>query len=156
MESATASKDSLVSVKNQQIDSWLEERESVLKQYCALAGLLPFETHTALPPLQQINAFCEVLMDYISAGHFNIYKITESVNHCCERDGKVAALLQDIQNTTDKALSFNDLYVQGGEGQGFSQFDQHLSVLGETLEERFEKEDSLVRILYQNIQFSEQ
>ncbi|MFT5760865.1 MAG: regulator of sigma D [Alteromonadaceae bacterium] len=56
---------------NQTIDNWLQERQAVLVSYFELAGLPPFEqSNNTLPCILSIKRFCQILMGYISAGHF--------------------------------------------------------------------------------------
>ena len=53
------------------IDRWLEERQTVLVQYCALS-----EREQTLSDLQRgekLRSFCQILVDYVSAGHFEVY-----------------------------------------------------------------------------------
>lgn len=128
------------------IDTWLEERKELLVQYCKLAGLPPFErSDNALPIHDDIESFCEILMDYASTGHFELYdKILEE----CKQDLSDEQLVEDtcskIRSTTDQALSFNDAFSNINEHIEMSGFDRNLAQLGETLEERFELEDVLL------------
>lgn len=131
------------------IDNWLNERQDLLVQYCKIAGLPPFERdHTAMPAKETIESFCEILMDYLSAGHFEVYDlITE------ESDNEASAQISQeiypkLKASTDIALSFNDTYAEVSPSQDLSDFDQHLSRLGQTMEERFALEDRLISSLH--------
>lgn len=128
------------------VDSWLNERKQLLVQYCELAGLPPFErADKALPTKDRVESFCEILMDYISAGHFELFdKIMEE---CSQEDSnkKLAEeIYPKITETTDSALTFNDYYANISDEDELSGFDQNLAVLGERMEERFELEDQLL------------
>lgn len=131
------------------IDALLHERQQLLVQYCQIAGLPPFEqSKTALPDKQAIKSFCEILMDYLSAGHFEVYEMISSQIS----DG--TALLQTdeifpkLQSSTDQALSFNDSYAEVSAQHDLAKFDVHLSNLGQSMEERFALEDRLIANLH--------
>lgn len=135
------------------IDSWLQERQELLVIYCKLAGLPPYErSDQALPQKSQILEFCQVLMDYLSAGHFEIYD--DLVKACAEKGPSSLKLAQTlypkIAASTDIALSFNDDYANAEEESLLPKFDEDLSTLGQTLEQRFEYEDELIENLYTN------
>ncbi|GAB3013765.1 sigma D regulator [Bowmanella dokdonensis] len=131
------------------IDNWLNARKQLLVEYCRLAGLPPFEgDKQALPTKNSIEAFCELLMDYVSAGHFEFYDQIvngSAANGCALAD----EIYPQISGTTDEALSFNDHYAEIEEEQDLTGFDRHLSQLGQAMEERFELEDKLINNLYQ-------
>ena len=135
------------------IDSWLEERQDLLVQYCKLAGLPPYERNDqALPAKAAIISFCEILVDYLSAGHFEIYD--DIVKACQEKGPQSLALAKElypkIASSTDIALNFNDQYAESADDNLLETFDKDLSELGEILEQRFEYEDELIDNLYSN------
>ncbi len=134
------------------IDNWLAERQQLLVNYCKLAGMSPYDSNDhALPAKADIQAFCQILMDYVSAGHFEVY---DSIVKDCERNGPeglalAKALYPRISETTDTALDFNDQYAEVNEQDLLADFDTHLSRLGEALELRFELEDELIHNVYE-------
>lgn len=133
------------------IDNWLTERQEVLVMYCQLAGLPPFDqTDRVLPNKDQIKPFCQILMDYLSAGHFEVFD--QVVAQCKNNGPKSLALAQKIYpkiaKSTDVALNFNDKYADADDSSVFEKFDNSLSALGQFLEERFELEDQLIEALY--------
>ena len=135
------------------IDAWLAERQELLLLYCKIAGFSPYDKseHT-LPEQIQIQSFCQILMDYLSAGHFEIY---DNIVEACKDKGPESAILAQslypkIADTTDIALDFNDKYAETSEDSVLVEFDKDLSQLGETLELRFELEDELIDNLYAN------
>ncbi len=137
------------------IDNWLQARQRLLIQYCELAGLDHHDNHNGkqanpLPDPAAIDAFCEAMMDYLSAGHFEVYDMLVS------DDAKGKALKQqlypDIATTTDDALAFNDTYTDVVSEQQAAAFDRHLQALGETLEARFALEDQLIAHMYETRQ----
>lgn len=132
------------------IDHCLNERKRLLVQYCKLAGLPPFERKSgALPDKESIEVFCEILMDYISSGHFEMYeKITAECANNKTSESTAAKLCTKISALTDEALNFNDSFTDMDLGKDLASFDLNLSNLGQNLEERFELEDSLIQVLH--------
>lgn len=145
------------------IDNWLNERQELLVRYCQLAGTSPFEQKdNALPVEADIILFCQVMMDYISAGHFEVY---EHIVKACKVNGHnshqlATKLYPQIDVTTDTALVFNDKYTDREETDEngnpinleelFADFDADLSKIGQAMEKRFELEDELIEALYLN------
>lgn len=138
---------------NKIIDSWLAERQKLLVKYCKLAGLPPFEKETkALPKNNLVNNFCQRLIDYLSAGHFEIYN---DVVKKCQEHSPESAMLADkvypkITATTDDLVSFNDKYASLTDETDLDGFDTDLSVIGQILEARLELEDELIHVFYLN------
>lgn len=134
------------------IDNWLEERQQLIVSYCKLAALPPFDKQNSdqqLPEQNHIQAFCQILMDYLSAGHFEVY---DQIVSQCEVNGHDSKSLAErlyprISASTDLALEFNDSYAEQIDEAGSLEFDAHLSRLGQALEERFSLEDELIQTL---------
>ena len=133
------------------IDSWLQERRELIVSYCRLAGLPPFEKdrHT-MPSQDKIKEFCQLLMDYLSAGHFEVY---EQIVAQCAVNGTNSRKLADslypkIAVSTDLALEFNDKYAEHLSTRNSGSFDLELSALGQAMEERFALEDKLIDTLH--------
>lgn len=132
---------------NQSINNWLLERHKVLTAYCDLAGINPNLQHNnALPKNIYVQHFCQLLMDYVSAGHFEIFEII--LERCqqtaSEHIDTVNELCPKIYISTDYALHFNDKYADEIDANEFDEFDRNLSLLGNHLEQRFELEDQLI------------
>ena len=136
------------------IDNWLHARQTLLIKYCELAGLSGGDDQAqqshALPDASAIDSFCEAMMDYLSAGHFEVYDMLVSD----DTEGKALKkkLYPEIAITTDSALTFNDAYTDAVSADQASQFDTDLASLGETLEVRFELEDQLIGHMYHSEQ----
>ena len=133
------------------IDNWLQERRELIVCYCRLAGLPPFEKdrHT-MPSQDKIKEFCQLLMDYLSACHFEVY---EQIVAQCAVNGTDSRKLADsvypkISVSTDLALEFNDNYADHLSTRRSGSFDLELSALGQALEERFALEDKLIDTLH--------
>ncbi len=136
---------------NTTIDNWLMERQAVLVSFCELIGLSPQEqVEKKLPDNNEVKRFCQLLMDYISAGHFEIFK---NIISQCKKNGpadaeKAKAIYPKLNTSTDFALQFNDRFSESGLQDPTNNFDQLLESLGRTLEERFVLEDQLLAMLH--------
>jgi len=67
---------------------------------------------------QKLDRFCEVLVDYVSAGHFEIYcaLLDEGERFGAKRCREAADLYARIVPTTAVALDFNDHYFNAAAG----------------------------------------
>ena len=131
---------------NEIIDRWLEERQAMLVQYCALSGL--DQNLSDLQRGEKLRSFCQILVDYVSAGHFEVYD--QLIKEGREFDDAEALqeagkLYDTIDTTTEKLLDFNDKYL---ETDDVSSLTADLSQLGEALEVRFSTEDRLISVLH--------
>ncbi|KXS53457.1 MAG: regulator of sigma D [Marinobacter sp. T13-3] len=131
------------------IDRWLKERQELLVHYCGLSGETDREDLEALQP--KFVRLCEVLVDYVSAGHFEIYE--QLIQEAREfDDGGVelaARVYPEIEKTTEVALNFNDqIDDQPLTSALVEERFRALSKLGEVLENRFELEDVLIDQLH--------
>ncbi|MGC8119951.1 sigma D regulator [Marinobacter sp. VGCF2001] len=131
------------------IDRWLKERQELLVRYCELSGESDFSQTDELR--EKFVRLCEVLVDYVSAGHFEVYE--QLIQEAREfNDGGLelaAKLYPRIEQTTEVALNFNDRL----DGNALSETEvkdlfSELSRLGEVLESRFEMEDFLIENLH--------
>lgn len=133
------------------IDHWLEERQELIVDYCKLEGLPPFQKTAALPSKDELQAFCQILIDYLSTGHFEVYD--QIVSQCAENSAKSLSLAQNIQPkivlTTEALVEFNDKYGDGNQDDDtlIKSLDNDMSKVGELLEQRFELEDQLLYAL---------
>ncbi len=136
---------------NTLIDQWLNNRRKLLVNYCQIAGIPPYEpTEKSLPAITAIKEFCDLLMDYVSEGHFEVY---DRVVTACEKHGMSSQnlahnLVPRISETTDSALDFNDKYTEFVDDKVLFQLDKDLSSLGHAMETRFELEDQLLEVLH--------
>ncbi|WP_411360964.1 sigma D regulator [Pseudidiomarina sp. YC-516-91] len=138
---------------HQAIDTWLHERQRLLIEYFKLAGLPPYDSDSsALPAHEDIRHFCGLLVDYVSAGHFEIYdQIIANSSHAPKETEELAnELFPLISETTEVALAFHDQYGESVDEAHLNDFDRHLSGLGEALELRMEFEDRLLHTLEQH------
>ena len=123
-----------------------KERQEVLSLYCKFAELKPFSANDTVKSL--LTRFSQILVDYVSLGHFGVY---ERVLSGTERRGRVLSVAKEIypefSATTDAAISFNDKYDNVEKIEGFGDLEQDLSVLGESLAKRIELEDRLCQVM---------
>jgi regulator of sigma D len=133
------------------LDNWLDNRQKLVILYCELAGLPPYQREKrSLPKQELITQFCELLLDYASTGHFEVYQqIIETSKLHGEENLKIAQeLYSKINTTTDTALNFNDNYADHASDQKLLNFDADLSELGQVMESRFEREDQLLELIH--------
>ncbi|WED28452.1 sigma D regulator [Vibrio sp. DW001] len=134
------------------IDHWLDTRQIVIVEYCHLAALKPNTYKKAvgkLPTPDELQKYCQHLVDYISEGHFKIYEMvmdkwkstgfspTDEIN---QTYGKIVL-------TTDPLLNFTDKYANVGKDDPLEDLDNDLSLIGEIIETRFEVEDQLIQMI---------
>ena len=128
------------------IDRWLEERQAMLVQYCALSGL--DQDLSDLQRGEKLRSFCQILVDYVSAGHFEVYdQLIKEGREFDDADAlqEASKLYDTIDTTTERLLDFNDKYL---ETDDVSSLTADLSHLGEALEVRFSAEDRLISVLH--------
>ncbi len=123
------------------------ERTEMLVLFCRLAGIESYAPEIR-PVKELLEEFCQILVDYISAGHFALY---ERIIDGTERRRDVASLAEQlypaIAQTTDAALDFNDRYDRDDHRPMLENLSQELSQLGEQIAVRIELEDRLIAAL---------
>ncbi len=124
------------------VEKLLLERQEMLTQFCQLAGLEPF-TPGELDE-RKLKSFCQVLMDYMAFGHF---EILARIARGEEKRSSVVNVAEEVYDriveATDYAVAFNDKYDSSRKHE-MAQLEKDLSVLGEELAVRIEMEDRLV------------
>lgn len=132
---------------NKIIDRWLQERQDLLVDYCALSGVTVFDENNP-SHRQKVSHFCQILVDYVSAGHFEVYDqlIKEGRDFDdTEALETAATLYKTIDATTERLLDFNDKYEATDD---LSSLALDLSEIGQQLEPRFEAEDQMIAVLH--------
>lgn len=131
---------------------WLEQRQRIIVLLCDLQGLEGIEPGRPRSVQHRIQEFCQLLMDYISAGYFEVYR--ELVREARQfRDGPPSVaghILKQLDASTAEALAFNEDYDTAD--HCLSQLDElpeRLTRLTEMLEERFALEDQLILSVHQ-------
>jgi regulator of sigma D len=128
------------------IDRWLQERNELIRAFDVLSDT-PEEGLVERATLQK---FCEILVDYVSAGHFEIYEqlTSEAKAFGDERGLELADQIYPRLDVITKALlAFND-HCDKGDCSDASLTAARLTELGELLHERFELEDCLIEVLH--------
>ena len=133
------------------VEKLLTERKVMLALYCRMAGIEPYSTDddkNSESDQKMLQEFCQVLIDYIAAGHFSLY---ERIINGQERRRSVAdeakKLYPRIAESTQIAVDFNDKYDCEDYCDITEDFTSDLSYLGEQLAGRIELEDQLIDIL---------
>ena len=131
------------------VERLTSERAEMLALFCQVAGLEPFkQDKSEKPPRALLDEFCQVLVDYIAAGHFSLY---ERIVNGKERRRDTAKLAEElyprINQTTDSAITFNDKYDSAQHPEISDELEGDLSRLGEELAKRIELEDQLLKAL---------
>ncbi len=133
------------------IDRWLAERRELIVRMFSVNGGREFLADEA-PVEERIQRFCEVLVDYVSAGHFEVYEqlLQEARAFSDTNLDAARAIFARLEENTEHVLAFNDTYRDVVETrQHLDDLDNDLSRLGERLEERFELEDRLIQDLHE-------
>jgi regulator of sigma D len=126
---------------------WLKERRALLGRYTEIAVALDSEpgVGTLLP---RQKALCELLVDYVSAGHFEVFHqlINEAETFADGSSALAEKLMPAIGDTTEVILAYEEKYGTGDLYPDTLRRD--LSALGELLESRFVLEDRLIAGLH--------
>ena len=129
------------------IERWLEERRELLAKYCDLTEVIDVSDN-AVKHVEELQEFCELMVDYISVGHFEIFDQLHKEGQLFEDASgldKEPNLLEKIQTTTEYILDFNDKYLSSHD------LDARiidLASLGEIFAQRFGLEDKLIEVLH--------
>lgn len=126
---------------------WLKERRAILGKYTEIVVTLDSLPHDeALDQRQQ--ALCELLVDYASAGHFEVFHelISEAESFGDGSSALAEQLLPAIGDTTEFILAYEEKYSVARGHQ--NTLERDLSALGELLESRFTLEDRLIAGLH--------
>jgi regulator of sigma D len=132
----------------QYLKPWLQERTQLIQSWHKVLEISLSNSNVE----KEVQKLCEILMDYISAGHFEIYeKLLEESKAFNDGFLSIAEPLYElIGHSTEQAICFNEKYETGKRCRlKRKQLPFELSKLGEALEERFKAEDQLVKFLHQ-------
>lgn len=126
---------------------WLKERRDLLGRYTEIVVTLDGEAGPEATEQRQ-KALCELLVDYISAGHFEVYHelFNEAETFADGSSAMAEKLMPAIGDTTEVILAYEEKYGDGDNHPGTLKRD--LSALGEVLESRFALEDRLIAGLH--------
>ncbi|SDT05110.1 sigma D regulator [Pseudomonas oryzae] len=128
---------------HQLLDRWLQDRHQLVSAY----QILHARPQATSPELE---GFCAQLMDYVSAGHFEIYEQLLGEAHAFGDQAALALAAQvypQIEASTLAVLDFNDR-CDNGDCRDTVSFARELQRLGQLLHQRFELEDCLIEVLH--------
>ncbi|MBA1202213.1 sigma D regulator [Pseudomonas capeferrum] len=130
---------------HQLIDRWLKERGELIQAFRTLRDAKP-----VFADKDQNRDFCAILVDYVSAWHFEISEqlVSEAKAFGDTRGLELATQISPrIDEITQFALAFND-HCDKGDCSDPERFAKKLGELGSLLHERFELEDCLIEVLH--------
>ncbi|WP_160151993.1 sigma D regulator [Microbulbifer sp. ALW1] len=136
---------------SQIIDRWLQSRQALLVSFCTLSDKKDIgdsNSDNSREAEASVRILCQQLVDYISAGHFEVYdQLIQEGQAFGDTEGlqQAKALYREIDATTDTAVDFNDKYQ---ETDDLSALSKDLSELGVALETRFAAEDRMIDTLH--------
>lgn len=134
---------------NDLIDKWLDERKSLIVSLCSLSGNSSSSQEQRVEKLQR---FCQILVDYVSVGHFEVYEqlLLEAAEYNDGGTELANKVIPMIDISTEIALGFNDRFDDIHKvDDGIESLMAELDTLGKTLEDRFSLEDKLIAKLHQ-------
>ncbi len=119
------------------LDRWLQHRQLLVSGYCyMIANTLS----VTLPPLTEVRYWCEELVDYLTAGHFQVF--SELLETSPLDQGNDAGYSRIMQTTNDLLTMQEAVFeLQKDNHQALEQL---LSKLGENLAKRLEFEDLFI------------
>lgn len=132
------------------IDRWFDERREMLVAMLELQEACDADPEAITK--EQIDRFSELLMDYISAGHFEIYpQLREEAEQFNDHEALKLAeqLLQRLEMSTAMVLEFDEDYSTPTRCQHYLfRLPAWMERLRKALTERFALEDQLISRLH--------
>jgi len=133
-----------------EIKQLIAERNKVLSQYYNLASQTDQIESKTDAIVEQLQEFCQEMVDYLATGHFEIYRRLEDGEE--RRDdmrGLADQIYSAITETTQAAIAFNDLYdiSEGFDTTLINELPHQLSQLGVQLALRIDLEDRFIDTL---------
>lgn len=135
-----------ISCKQHLVETLQEERSAVWALYCRIAEMKPSFCEQTIKPM--LSEFSQLLIDYVSLGHFGIYEhLLAEKQYPSPALSYAEQIYPVFSSTTASAVSFNDAYESGKRNFKPDNLERDLSLLGERLAERMELEDRLCSML---------
>ncbi len=135
------------------ITDLLQRRQKALVCFCELAALEAGDG-TLDEILEKLKQFNQLMVDYAALGHFEIY---QRIMDGKERRESIKAIASDIypvvSRTTDYFVEFNDKYEGADARDSISSLGYDLSLVGEAMASRIDKEDKLLREMSNQVLF---
>ena len=130
---------------------WMQQRIELTQDFEAVVSP-SLTTGNNKELSSHIRRFCQTLVDYVSAGHFEVYNelITEAREFNDGSLGTGIDLYHAIEQSTDLAVAFNDKFEQLDHSRSLlADLPECLANLGKTLNSRFELEDHLIAAVHE-------
>ena len=126
---------------------WLKERRALLGRYTEIAVALDSNPDDDTLRQRQ-KSLCELLVDYVSAGHFEVFHelLTEAEAFADGSSAIAGKVIPAIGDTTEVILAYEEKY--NSRDNHVDTLKRDLSALGEVLESRFVMEDRLIAGLH--------
>ena len=124
------------------IENWLKERQELFILFYRLLKVHPFDEEYLESDVEILQDFCQILIGYVSAGHFEIFEKIAEANEYTNNGGLNRDLLVNILKTTITAMDFSNKYENSLD---YTELKQDLSKLGEALAKRMDLEDALIQ-----------
>ena len=126
---------------------WLKERRALLGRYTEIAVALDSNADEDTLSQRQ-KSLCQLLVDYVSAGHFEVFHelLTEAEAFADGSSAIAGKVIPAIGDTTEVILAYEEKY--NGRDNHVDTLKRDLSALGEVLESRFVMEDRLIAGLH--------
>lgn len=131
----------------QLLTEWLKERRELLARYTEIVVTVDNAPQGEAFERRQ-GELCAVLVDYVSAGHFEVFhQLLAEAEVFGDGSNKLAVrLMPVIGDTTEVILAYEEKYGAGD--AHLPTLERDLSALGEVLETRFAVEDQLIAGLH--------
>ena len=132
------------------IDRWLDQRRALLVSFIELKDACDAELEAVSKA--RIDTFSELLMDYISAGHFEVYPQLAEEAKAFDDDSALqiaGKLLERLEMSTAMVLEFDEDFASPVRcQQNLARLPAWIDRLAKGLTERFALEDQLIARLH--------
>jgi len=119
------------------LDKWLQHRQLLVSGYC---HMIANTLSVTLPPVAEVKYWCAELVDYLTAGHFQVF--TELLEHM-QKESNENFEYESLIETTNQLLSLQEAVFEISDDNSKS-LEGVLSNLGELLAKRLEIEDLFI------------
>ncbi|WLI76841.1 sigma D regulator [Kosakonia sp. H02] len=136
---------------NKLVDYWLHARKQLLISYYDLVGIKPGKGSYMQLNEKALDDFCHHLVEYLSAGHFNIYERIISEMEGTSPFLAATQLYPQLEANTSEIMNYYDSSLENAiDDDNCLEFQQALSDIGEALAARFTLEDKLIVLAFDN------
>ncbi|MBS1207110.1 MAG: anti-sigma factor [Proteobacteria bacterium] len=136
---------------NKLVGHWLLVRKQLLVSYYNLVGIKPGKGSYMQLNEKALDDFCHNLVEYLSAGHFNIYERIISEMEGTNPLLAATQLYPQLEANTVELMNYYDSSLENAiNDDNCLEFQQALSDIGEALAARFMLEDKLIVLALDN------